>query len=81
MRMKDARCVPCPKPSARKHHINARSPLAHALRHPLELTRAIACQRSKGVIGPLLRVTVGSLGVANDEEFHGFMVLSGTYGE
>jgi hypothetical protein len=29
----------------------------------------------------LLRVTVGSLGVANDEEFHGFMVLSGTYGE
>lgn len=81
VRMEDARCVPCTKPSARKHHINARSPLADALRHPLELTRTLTGQWSKCVIGPLLGVTISGLGVTNDEEFHGFMVLSGTYGE
>ncbi|MEN9641926.1 MAG: hypothetical protein RIR77_1115 [Planctomycetota bacterium] len=76
VRLQNARGVPGPQPAAGKNHVNTGAPLAHPARDAFKFTRTFAGQRPKRVIGPLLRVTIGGLGMTNDEEFHGFMVLS-----
>ena len=52
------------------------APAADAARHALELAGALAGERAQCVVGPALGIAVGGLGMADDEEFHGFMVLS-----